>query len=72
MEELVPQEFAGHLQITFLIRVRHCRSVLPLPGPLHGTSQIHWIFDDAGINQVFAIRTEAEVFRQVFLRAAGQ
>src|SRR5262245_53637847 len=67
----VAQEFTCDLEIALLIRVRHVWSVLPLPGPLNRSSQIHRIIDHPGVNQSLTILAETETFREAFLRAAG-
>src|SRR5262249_34546279 len=68
----VSKEFSGGLEIALLVRVRHAGAVHPRPGPLDRLCEIDWIFDDTGIDQALAIRTQPEAFSEPFLRAAWQ
>src|SRR6478672_10791132 len=69
---LVSKEFSRNLEIALFVRVRHSRTIHPLPGPLDRSGQINGIFDGAGIDQALAIRTQPEALRQTFLSAARQ
>src|SRR5580765_7500185 len=68
----VAQELMRDGKVALLVRVRHVRSIHPLPRPLDRSREINRIFDDAGINQRLPIRTDAEAFGHALPRAARE